>query len=188
MNAYRFLAFTVCNLFANQSTKKCFHKSKNFFFKKIVDQRSLTSSTMILKDELVSKIYDNIIKSEEDSRQYRGLELSNGMKIFLVSDPSTDKSAAALDVQIGSMSDPREFPGLAHFCEHMLFLGTEKYPSENDYNKLRRRRASCSKKIKLIYSVNDQCPKEKRFLEAVLQLNSASEEKSVLLKEDQTDL
>lgn len=24
------------------------------------------------------------------------------------------------------MSDPRELPGLAHFCEHMLFLGTEK--------------------------------------------------------------
>ena len=23
--------------------------------------------------------------------------------------------------------------GLAHFCEHLLFMGTEKYPSENDY-------------------------------------------------------
>lgn len=33
------------------------------------------------------------------------------------------------------MSDPKEIPGLAHFCEHMLFLGTEKYPNENDYVK-----------------------------------------------------
>lgn len=24
--------------------------------------------------------------------------------------------------------------GLAHFCEHLLFMGTEKYPKENDYN------------------------------------------------------
>lgn len=32
------------------------------------------------------------------------------------------------------MSDPDDLPGLAHFCEHMLFLGTEKYPQENDYN------------------------------------------------------
>lgn len=32
------------------------------------------------------------------------------------------------------MSDPAELPGLAHFCEHMLFLGTEKYPDKNDYN------------------------------------------------------
>lgn len=32
------------------------------------------------------------------------------------------------------MSDPDHIPGLAHFCEHMLFLGTEKYPNENDYS------------------------------------------------------
>ena len=27
---------------------------------------------------------------------------------------------------LGHMSDPENLPGLAHFCEHMLFLGTEK--------------------------------------------------------------
>lgn len=32
------------------------------------------------------------------------------------------------------MSDPDDLPGLAHFCEHMLLLGTEKYPAQNDYN------------------------------------------------------
>ena len=26
----------------------------------------------------------------------------------------------------GYMSDPDTIPGLAHLCEHMLFLGTEK--------------------------------------------------------------
>eukprot|EP01065_Artemidia_motanka_P038498 TRINITY_DN47346_c0_g1_i1.p1 TRINITY_DN47346_c0_g1~~TRINITY_DN47346_c0_g1_i1.p1 ORF type:complete len:1000 (+),score=318.32 TRINITY_DN47346_c0_g1_i1:215-3001(+) len=33
------------------------------------------------------------------------------------------------------MLDPPEFPGLAHFCEHMLFLGTEKYPDEGSYKR-----------------------------------------------------
>lgn len=33
--------------------------------------------------------------------QYRGLELTNGLKVLLVSDPTTDKSAAALDVNAG---------------------------------------------------------------------------------------
>lgn len=33
------------------------------------------------------------------------------------------------------MSDPNNLPGLAHFCEHMLFLGTKKYPEENEYAK-----------------------------------------------------
>ncbi|XP_060069479.1 insulin-degrading enzyme-like [Ylistrum balloti] len=79
--------------------------------------------------------HDNIIKSPQDKRQYRGLELNNGLKVMIISDPDTDKSAAAMDINIGSMSDPWELPGLAHFCEHMLFLGTKKYEQENEYNK-----------------------------------------------------
>lgn len=35
---------------------------------------------------------------------------------------------------LGSLSDPGNISGLAHFCEHMLFLGTEKYPKENEYS------------------------------------------------------
>lgn len=44
---------------------------------------------------------DNIIKSDEDKRLYRGLVLSNNMKVLLVSDPTTDKSAAAMHVNVG---------------------------------------------------------------------------------------
>jgi len=32
------------------------------------------------------------------------------------------------------LNDPPEAQGLAHFCEHMLFLGTKKYPEENHYS------------------------------------------------------
>ena len=42
------------------------------------------------------------------------------------------------------MSDPVELPGLAHFCEHMLFMGTEKYPCENEYNKYLSEHGGCS--------------------------------------------
>ncbi|XP_059056588.1 insulin-degrading enzyme [Achroia grisella] len=83
----------------------------------------------------VLKRYEDIVKSQEDKRVYRGLVLSNRLKVLLVSDPTTDKSAAAIDVNVGYLSDPDELPGLAHFCEHMLFLGTKKYPEENEYNK-----------------------------------------------------
>ncbi|XP_037720815.1 insulin-degrading enzyme isoform X2 [Drosophila subpulchrella] len=76
---------------------------------------------------------NNIEKSLQDTRDYRGLQLENGLKVLLISDPKTDVSAAALSVQVGHMSDPTNLPGLAHFCEHMLFLGTEKYPHENGY-------------------------------------------------------
>ncbi|VDO85139.1 unnamed protein product [Heligmosomoides polygyrus] len=63
------------------------------------------------------------------------MELTNGLKVLLVSDSTTDKSAAALDVNAGHLMDPWDLPGTAHFCEHMLFLGTDKYPSENEYSK-----------------------------------------------------
>ncbi len=76
-----------------------------------------------------------IIQSPLDPRAYRALELDNGLKVLLVSDPATDRSAASLDVHIGSGSDPDEWQGLAHFLEHMLFLGTQKYPEAGEYKK-----------------------------------------------------
>jgi len=33
------------------------------------------------------------------------------------------------------MCDPDDLLGIAHFCEHMLFLGTKKYPQQNDFKK-----------------------------------------------------
>ncbi|XP_078079642.1 insulin-degrading enzyme isoform X1 [Mustelus asterias] len=86
----------------------------------------------------------DVIKSPEDKREYRGLELSNDIRVLLVHDPTTDKSSAALDVHIGSLADPKEIPGLAHFCEHMLFLGTEKYPKENEYSQFLNEHAGSS--------------------------------------------
>uniref|UniRef100_A0A7N6FIM5 Nardilysin a (N-arginine dibasic convertase) n=1 Tax=Anabas testudineus TaxID=64144 RepID=A0A7N6FIM5_ANATE len=44
------------------------------------------------------------------------------------------QSAAALCVGVGSFSDPGDLPGLAHFLEHMVFMGSEKYPSENGFD------------------------------------------------------
>ncbi|ESO09969.1 hypothetical protein HELRODRAFT_109371 [Helobdella robusta] len=83
----------------------------------------------------IKEIVNDITKPDEDNRLYRGIQFKNGLKVLLISDSTTDKSSAALDVNIGNMSDPDELPGLAHFCEHMLFLGTKKYPEENNYNK-----------------------------------------------------
>ena len=44
------------------------------------------------------------------------------------------KSAAGLCVSAGSFSDPSDMPGLAHFLEHMVFMGSEKYPDENSFD------------------------------------------------------
>ncbi|OQR96462.1 insulin-degrading-like enzyme, metalloprotease family M16A [Achlya hypogyna] len=72
--------------------------------------------------------------SVADDRDYRHVELENGLCVLLISDPEADKSAAAMDVHVGHQSDPDDLLGLAHFLEHMLFMGTEKYPDENSYS------------------------------------------------------
>lgn len=74
-----------------------------------------------------------VVQSPNDARAYQYLTLPNDLQVLLISDPETDKAAAALDVSVGSGDDSRERQGLAHFLEHMLFLGTEKYPEADDY-------------------------------------------------------
>lgn len=69
-----------------------------------------------------------------DERSFRAFTLPNHLRVLVVSDSSSDKAAASLNVSVGTFSDPNELPGLAHFLEHMLFLGTDKYPDEESYN------------------------------------------------------
>ena len=68
-----------------------------------------------------------------DTAQFRRLVLSNNLRVLLVSDAKFNKSAAALVVNVGQIDDPADREGLAHFLEHMLFLGTVKYPDISDY-------------------------------------------------------
>ena len=74
-------------------------------------------------------------RSPADDRAYRYLTLDNGLAVLLISDPDTDKAAASMNVQVGSFDNPPEREGLAHFLEHMLFLGTDKYPEAGAYQK-----------------------------------------------------
>lgn len=73
--------------------------------------------------------------SAQDKRKYAYKTLPNGLKVIVVSDPDADKAAASLDVHIGHMADPADREGLTHFLEHMLFLGTKKYPEVGEYQK-----------------------------------------------------
>ena len=87
---------------------------------------SLVLQTAVRADETV-------IKSPNDDYEYQYFVLPNQLQVLTVSDPDTDKAAASLDINIGSASDPADYQGLAHFLEHMLFLGTEKYPQAGEY-------------------------------------------------------
>eukprot|EP00339_Tiarina_fusa_P025559 CAMPEP_0116996806 /NCGR_PEP_ID=MMETSP0472-20121206/483_1 /TAXON_ID=693140 ORGANISM="Tiarina fusus, Strain LIS" /NCGR_SAMPLE_ID=MMETSP0472 /ASSEMBLY_ACC=CAM_ASM_000603 /LENGTH=1123 /DNA_ID=CAMNT_0004695537 /DNA_START=168 /DNA_END=3539 /DNA_ORIENTATION=- len=74
-----------------------------------------------------------ILKPPTDDRDYLAYVLRNGLKVVICSDPTSIEAGAAIDVHVGACSDPIEVPGLAHFNEHMLFLGTKKYPKEDSF-------------------------------------------------------
>lgn len=74
-------------------------------------------------------------KSPNDHNRYRLIELNNGIQALLVSnlDQKKQKAACSCCVQVGSFSDPSLCQGLAHYCEHMIFLGSKKYPGEAEF-------------------------------------------------------
>lgn len=74
-------------------------------------------------------------KSPNDPKSYQAVTLQNGLRVLLIENNETNKSAAALAVNAGHFNDPKQRQGLAHFIEHMLFLGTEKYPDGSEYQK-----------------------------------------------------
>ena len=92
----------------------------------------LSACSQVLPDQS-TQLQGQPIPSPNDNREYRYLQLENQLPVLLVSDPNADKAAAALDVAVGSGQDPVTRMGLAHYLEHMLFLGTKKYPNPDDY-------------------------------------------------------
>nr|XP_012135647.1 PREDICTED: nardilysin-like [Megachile rotundata] len=165
------------------------------------------AGTMIDKPQIKVKYLDTPVKSENDKKEYRVIELENGLTALLIADlhvsssqnnnsekahsvtsanesenevdseqasSSEDESesdntdneecdcdteapgdlstsskqmkrdekmaACGLSISVGSFSDPPEIPGLAHFLEHMVFMGSEKYPQENDFDTFIKKR------------------------------------------------
>ncbi|PLB35174.1 a-pheromone processing metallopeptidase Ste23 [Aspergillus candidus] len=82
----------------------------------------------------IQRITEQLEKPELDDRSYRVIRLPNQLEALLVHDPDTDKASAAVNVNVGNFSDPDDLSGVAHAVEHLLFMGTQKYPKENAYN------------------------------------------------------
>ena len=78
-------------------------------------------------------IIADINKSPSDPRKYSTFTLKNGIEVVTVSDPKLTTSAVTLSVGVGQFQDPENAQGIAHFLEHMIFMGSEKYESPNEY-------------------------------------------------------
>jgi len=79
-------------------------------------------------------IGDAVVAPNKSPRTHRYVVLRNNLKVLLVSDPAAPRAAAALSMAVGSNADYPRSPGLAHFLEHMLFMGSKKYPEINKFS------------------------------------------------------
>ena len=73
------------------------------------------------------------MKHPLDRSSSKTVQLENGLKVYLLSDPDLNVSSASMAVEVGAYQNPDDRQGLAHFLEHMLFLGTEKFPTVDGY-------------------------------------------------------
>ena len=94
---------------------------------------TLSACASIMSKLSISKSATQPISSPNDKNDYLNFELNNGLKVLVVSNPKADKAAASMNVAAGSYHEPDAWPGLAHFLEHMLFLGTERFPEPDAY-------------------------------------------------------
>ena len=94
---------------------------------------------LLIVENVFAQALDNQDPRYKD-RNYRRFLLPNQMKVLLISDPTIQHAAVSLSVAVGALSDPPERLGMAHFLEHMLFLGTEKYPEAGEYQRFVSRR------------------------------------------------
>ncbi len=66
--------------------------------------------------------------------EFSSVLLPNQLDVLIVSDARFKKSSAAMAVAVGSLEDPENAQGMAHYLEHMLFLGTKEFPKSDEYS------------------------------------------------------
>lgn len=71
---------------------------------------------------------------ENDPTNTRIYTLENGLKVYLSVNEEAPRVQTSIAVRAGSKNDPATATGLAHYLEHMLFKGTDKYGT-SDFSK-----------------------------------------------------
>lgn len=106
----------------------------------LVSQEEGGVGQQLLENNQVFEVIDEraklpLLTPALQGRQKLKIRLKNGLEALLISDKTLEQSGALLSVLAGSWYDPPEALGLAHFLEHMLFLGTRSYPQEGEFSR-----------------------------------------------------
>ncbi len=68
---------------------------------------------------------------EGDKLGTRIYTLDNGLKVYMSVNKEQPRLQTMIAVRVGSKNDPAETTGLAHYFEHLMFKGTDKFGTQN---------------------------------------------------------
>lgn len=74
------------------------------------------------------KIINNVYVPVNDKSEHKVVKLNNDLQIMFIQNDKENFSSAYMYVGVGNIDNPPNIDGLAHFLEHMLFMGSDKYP------------------------------------------------------------
>ena len=107
-------------------------KTKNILTILLIISAGIYLTINAKKDKMmIENNYESVANDPLNARVYT---LDNGMKVYLSSYKEAPRVQTSIAVKAGSKNDPADATGLAHYLEHMLFKGTDKFGSL-DYEK-----------------------------------------------------
>jgi len=80
---------------------------------------------------LLLLFFSSIVLKAEGTAGFKTITLDNGLTVYLWEDKNQPDVSGRLVVRAGSIDEPLEYTGLAHYLEHVLFKGTQKIGSLN---------------------------------------------------------
>lgn len=107
-----------------------------------------------------------------ETRKYTSGILNNGIKYTIIKDNNINNCYVSCIVGVGSYNDPKEYSGLAHFLEHMLFLGSKKYPEESYFDNIIKLNGGYSNAYTTLFETNYYYMVNSHFLEQSLDIFS----------------
>ena len=72
--------------------------------------------------------YESVKGDKSATRIYT---LDNGLKVYMSVNKVEPRLQTMIAVRVGSKNDPAETTGLAHYFEHLMFKGTDKFGTQN---------------------------------------------------------
>lgn len=100
-------------------------RHRTFVRKHLVRSRTMANWTSLRSEDEkygYRTLEDGIQKPDLDDRDYRLIELDNGLRALLVHDAGAEKAAACLAVQVGAMLDPVGPPSPLKMCGLTIVL------------------------------------------------------------------